>query len=339
MAQAKSEKTRIACEIDFDKGGKQQGYLRLPHSVHRSAYGWIGIPIVCIKNGDGPGVLVQAGNHGDEYEGQVVIAKLIRELKPKDIRGRLILFPMANYPAARAGTRVSPIDQGNLNRLFPGDPHGTPTQMIAHYIVSELLPRVQYVFDLHSGGSSLELIPTVDIRYSTDAKRMKGVIALARAFGAPITYIGHGTGTTMLSAQTEHLGILSFATELGGIGTVNPANVAIAEKGIRRVLKHTGVLRSNYPVEQAPPTRLTEILGDAYYIYAPDEGVFEPAVELGAEVKKGQKAGAIHFPESPDREPVDVRFPIAGIVICRRIGARVQIGDCVYHLASDVKSA
>jgi hypothetical protein len=28
----------------------------------------------------------------------------------------------ANLPAAMAGTRVSPIDGGNLNRSFPGDP-------------------------------------------------------------------------------------------------------------------------------------------------------------------------------------------------------------------------
>jgi predicted deacylase len=296
------------------------------------------IPIAVIKNGKGPTAFLMSGNHGDEYEGQVVVTKLIRELKPKDIRGRLILFPMANYPAARAGLRVSPIDQGNLNRHFPGDPHGTATQIIAHFIVTELLSRVEYVFDLHSGGSSLEMIPSCDLRYSTDAKRMKKTTELARVFGMPITYIGDGTGTNMLSAQTERLGFYSFATELGGIGTVNPANVAMTDKGIRRVLKQTGVLRPNYKVEDAPATRMTEILSDAYYVYANDEGVFEPYVALGAEVKKGQKAGAIHFPEMPDREPAIVRFGTGGLVICRRIGARVQVGDCVYHLATDIKN-
>ena len=32
-------RTRIASEVDFDKEGKQHGFLRLPHSTHRSAYG------------------------------------------------------------------------------------------------------------------------------------------------------------------------------------------------------------------------------------------------------------------------------------------------------------
>jgi len=43
----------VRSEIDFDTDGKHYGYLRLPHSVHRSAYGWIPVPVVMIKNGEG----------------------------------------------------------------------------------------------------------------------------------------------------------------------------------------------------------------------------------------------------------------------------------------------
>ena len=38
-------KSRLSPDIDLDGDGKQTGFLRLPHSVHRSAYGWIPIPI------------------------------------------------------------------------------------------------------------------------------------------------------------------------------------------------------------------------------------------------------------------------------------------------------
>jgi uncharacterized protein len=78
MAHSRS---RLTAEIDFDRDGKQHGFIRLPYSVHRSAYGWIPIPVACIKNGDGPRVLLMAGNHGDEYEGQVALGKLIRSLE------------------------------------------------------------------------------------------------------------------------------------------------------------------------------------------------------------------------------------------------------------------
>src|SRR6202048_3028591 len=72
MARSRS---RLTAEIDFDRDGKQHGFIRLPYSVHRSAYGWIPIPVACIKNGVGPRVLLMAGNHGDEYEGQVALGK------------------------------------------------------------------------------------------------------------------------------------------------------------------------------------------------------------------------------------------------------------------------
>ena len=61
--------SRLSADIDLLAEGKATGFVRVPHSVHRSAYGWIPIPIVRIKNGDGPSVLMQAGNHGDEWEG------------------------------------------------------------------------------------------------------------------------------------------------------------------------------------------------------------------------------------------------------------------------------
>ena len=128
MARSRS---RLTAEIDFDRAGKQHGFIRLPHSVHRSAYGWIPIPVACIKNGDGPRILLIAGNHGDEYEGQVALGKLIRSLKAEEVRGRIIILPSANFPAAMAGMRTSPLDEGNLNRSFPGDPYGGPTAQIA----------------------------------------------------------------------------------------------------------------------------------------------------------------------------------------------------------------
>ena len=43
--------TTITATVDFDQQGKQIGWLRLPHSVTRSAYGTLPIPIAVIQNG------------------------------------------------------------------------------------------------------------------------------------------------------------------------------------------------------------------------------------------------------------------------------------------------
>ena len=328
--------SRLSADIDLAAEGKATGFVRVPHSVHRSAYGWIPIPIVRIKNGHGPNVLLQAGNHGDEWEGQIGLGNLIRSLEPKDIKGRLVILPSANFPAAMAGQRTSPIDDGNLNRSFPGDPDGTITQQIAHWIEHALLPGFDYSFDFHSGGSSLTYIPSALAPRHEDGARMEKVVGLLKAFGAPVSYIAavpQGGGRTFTSASYRQ-GVLSMGTELGGGGLVTPQSLAVIDAGLRRVLAHVGLLQG--PVPAPSPTRLTEIGGDDYYVYASDGGLFEPLVDLGAEVKAGQPAARIHFHHTPWREPDLLPFKRDGLVLCKRVPARCERGDCLFHLATDI---
>src|SRR5579883_1742807 len=301
-------RSRIASELDFTKEGKHSGFLRLPHSVHRSAYGWLPIPITCIKNGDGPTVLLISGNHGDEYEGQVTLMKLTRRLVPEDVRGRVIILSAANWPAAMAGMRTSPIDEGNLNRSFPGDPNGRPTAAIAHYIETVLLPMADFVIDLHSGGSSLMYIPSALVRLPKDPAQRAETIEMLKLFGAPISMLfdmPQGEDRTLTGAA-ERVGVRHFGTELGGSGTVTKAALVI-------------------------------VAGAPYYCYAPDSGLFEPYVELGDEVKAGQAAGVVHFPDTPWREPTTAYFERDGVVICKRIPGRTERGDCLFHLGADYR--
>jgi predicted deacylase len=92
------------------------------------------------------------GNHGDEYEGPVALLNLARELEPESVSGRIVIIPALNYPAVEAGTRLSPIDGRNMNRTFPGRWDGSVTEMIAHFVQNEILPGVDAVIDMHSGG-------------------------------------------------------------------------------------------------------------------------------------------------------------------------------------------
>ena len=79
---SEAARSRLIPEVDFNAEGKQTGFIRLFHSVHASAYGFIPIPIVVVKNGEGPTALFVSGNHGDEYEGQVALCNLARTLEP-----------------------------------------------------------------------------------------------------------------------------------------------------------------------------------------------------------------------------------------------------------------
>ena len=205
--------TRIWATIDLSQDGRQVGHLRLPFSTDLSAYGTIAIPIVCIRNGEGPTALLIAGSHGDEYEGQIALSRLARSIEHKDVHGRIVILPHLNLPAARVGRRLSPLDDGNLNRLFPGDPNGSPTQMIADYVTSILLPLADVVLDLHSGGRSLEYLPCSLVRSSGMREKNAEIINLANAFGAPICSISDGSGgggATTLSAAAQVVGITAL---------------------------------------------------------------------------------------------------------------------------------
>ena len=333
--------TRLSTQIDFDRDGKQCDHLRLPHSVHRSAYGWLPVPLVCIKNGEGPTVLLTSGVHGDEYEGQVTLTRLIRTLEPADVTGRIIILPMANYPAAKAGLRTSPVDELNMNRVFPGKHDGRLTEMLAHYVDTELTSRADYMLDLHSGGSSLMYLPTTILRDAANPPETQEKIdELGRVFGAPYGFLFPAvqgmTGTNMRAAISR--GVVVLATEMGGGGTVTPECLRICEAGTRRVLRHVGVWHGPVEDDEEPAveTRLLTAESWEFFTYASEDGLFEPVVELGAEVENGQLAGLIHTPETPWRAPTEMHFDATGLVVCKRIPGRVERGDCLFHLGADV---
>ncbi|MCU7370057.1 succinylglutamate desuccinylase/aspartoacylase family protein [Paucibacter sp. O1-1] len=331
-------KNPIHSEIDLAQEGKQIGYLRVPHSVHRSAYGWIPTPIASIRNGEGPKVLVMAGNHGDEYEGQIIVSRLIREIDAHHVRGQLILLPMSNYPAAAAGKRVSPIDQGNLNRLFPGNPNGTPTQMIADYIENQLMPGCRYVVDLHSGGSSLMYhggcLLAIDPGNDEQRNALRELMSL---FYVPhACLLEKGTPVASSSAAIRQ-GAIPFISELAGAGMVSPDVLHRAWNGVLNFLGTIGALDSNVsePVV-GHQMRFLRIEAQKHYVYAYDTGVFEPLVHLGDEVESGQPVALLHHPVTPGRDPTVVRSQGAGMVLCKRAPALTERGDCLFQLAGPI---
>ncbi|MGB3289672.1 MAG: succinylglutamate desuccinylase/aspartoacylase family protein [Burkholderiaceae bacterium] len=330
-----SDKSRIWTRIDLDADGKQNDYLWVSHSSDSSAYGCIPVPVICIRNGDGPTTLLTAGNHGDEYEGQVALIRLARELNSENVRGRVIIIPSLNFPAVDAGRRVSPVDNGNLNRLFPGLANGSPTEMIAHYVDSVLLPQCDLVIDLHSGGRSLEYTPCALARHSSDPEQSRHISELLEVFGAPVSILTDGAGggaATTLYAAASARGIPAITTELGGGGTLTQPGLSIAEQGTRRVLKHYGIT-PDAKVEPGSPLRLFSSGGTARAIYATEKGLFEPMATPGQEVSAGQLAGYIHSYEKPLQEPTSLYFPADGMVSCRRFPTLTMPGDCLFNLA------
>lgn len=323
-------------DVDFDRGGKQVGFLNLEHSVTRSAYGILPIPVAVIANGDGPSVLLTAGSHGDEYEGQVVLSRMIRSLSPADIKGRLIILPAVNLPAALDGVRLSPIDSVNLNRAFPGNPAGSATERIADMIATRLMPLCQVFVDLHSGGTSMNYLPHAYAELSGDSLLDERRRAALGAFNAPLSVPVLVSGRKGLAAESALAhGMISISGEFGGRATLSPTGINIAERGVCRLLSHLGML----PVaDKWMPDIVTRTMrvDRSMYLFAPEAGIFESARRLGDEVQRGSLAGHLHFPENPAREPLPMHFPMDGLLVCLRAPARTVRGDCLAHLFADI---
>ena len=98
--------SKISANVDYGAQGKQVGWLTIPHSRDESGWGAMHMPITVVANGAGPTVLLTGGNHGDEYEGQIALMKLVRALDPGAVQGRVVIIPHLNYPAMRVNARL-----------------------------------------------------------------------------------------------------------------------------------------------------------------------------------------------------------------------------------------
>lgn len=321
--------------IDFDRTGKQTGFVDIPHSPHEDAWGATRIPLAVIKNGEGPTVILQAGNHGDEYEGPIALGELIRELDPAEISGRIIFLPAVNVHAVLAGRRTSPVDGLNLNRTFPGNPAGTITQQISAYVSDIIMPLGDAYVDLHSGGSSLNILPSAIIEPAADPVLRRKNINAVLAFDAPLTVVIDNLGEPRTSTATSvRAGLVTVGTEMAGAGTVSIDALGICRRGVRNVLSHFGVLPPTGKVPAARPENILRIPGHDGYIFATTDGVFEPFHALGESIHAGEAAGRIHNLGDPSRQPETLFYAADGIVYGRRQPGRVVVGNCCVNVAS-----
>lgn len=325
--------SRVTANIDYEADGRHFGVLNVPHSSNDSAWGAIRVPVAVIKNGSGPTLLLVGGNHGDEYEGPIALMKLARALDPAALQGRLILLPALNLPAVLAGARVSPIDQVNMNRAFPGDPHGTPTRMLADYVSRVVLPLADAVVDLHTGGRTLDFVPFIGMHALPDPRLMARTKAALLAFGAPISLIIEELDTVgMLDTEVETRGKVFLFSELGGGSGARARTVQIAERGARNLLHHFGLLEG---AVEAQETRLMHSPDADCFVISDDRGILEPLLDIGVEVAAGQPIAQIHDPEKPAKPPTVYRAAHGGLFLGRHAPGLVRPGDCLAVLASD----
>ncbi|MEH6477893.1 MAG: N(2)-acetyl-L-2,4-diaminobutanoate deacetylase DoeB [Sneathiella sp.] len=321
--------------VDFEKDGIQHGFLKLPHSRDESAWGAIMIPITVVRNGEGPVALITGANHGDEYEGPIAIQKLALSLKSEEITGSIILVPALNFPAFLVGARTSPIDSGNMNRTFPGKVDGTVTEKIADYFQRYILPKAQFVLDIHAGGKTLDFLPFAAVHVLENKEQQKRCVAAMEAFNAPYSMMMVEIDNVgMLDTAAEEMGRVFVSTELGGGGSATRKSIEIAETGIRNFLIFAGILQGELQVRGSV---LLDMENDSCFITSLSSGLLEFCHDIGEHVRCDDVVARVYNEECTGAPPLEYRAEMNGILAARHFPGQIKTGDCLAVLAS-VKS-
>lgn len=287
--------------------------------THEGARREARLPVLSWGGGRGPGTLVIAGQHGNEYQGVIILQRIIERLGGA-LAGNLIIVPAVNPSALRAATRTSPHDGLDLNRSFPGAVDGSPTRQIAHAISTALLPHVEVVLDIHSGGYGSAFIPGVMMHYLAERDQFRRMVSASRKFDLPVrVLIDESQKIGMFDTLVETQGKLFYCPELGG-GMLTPEVLEVGYRFVESFLAAFGHLDRAPP---ARPPRLLEVPDQDHWIKCDADGVFAPLVMPGRTVKAGQPLGTVMSLEDPSAPARAIPSPYDGVVYIVKVGGRV----------------
>jgi predicted deacylase len=327
-------------EIDFDRPGKHH-YQVAFHLDGTWGYSLLPLTVINGKRGSNANtVICFGGTHGNEYEGQIAVKRLCTDLNPHALAGRVVLIPQLSESACVANTRVSPLDAVNMNRAFPGNARGSISYRIAHFVKTRIFPLGRIVLDIHSGGREGAFPICTSFHPIPDAVQRGEIARVARLFDTPFVLIYASTmASGLLTDEAEAEGKITIGGEFGGGETTSRFGVRHAYEGTLNVLRHYGLLEGEIQKIRssgAPEPLLVKADQLDYYVPCPRDGVWEPVVDLGAQIDGGDLIGRLHDFSDHGAEAVEIRAQRPGYVAMMHLSSRPQKGQTLYVVAEQV---
>ena len=248
---------------------------------------------------DGPRLCLLAGVHGGEYPAIAAVRRFMRGLDTDELRGSILAVPIVSPTSYAARSAfVVPEDGRNLNRSFPGDPEGSFTQVLAHHVFTELIAPSDVLIDLHGGDMVEALEPFV---LYDDSPQRDRAHKLARAFG--FGYVVCDTTDTLggtTSAAAAGAGIPAVTAEAGGCGLLADAEVDRHLRGLTNALRSLDMLTG----EPDPPPAGQRLVERFVWLHCGQTGWWQTETQAGAEVRGGQRLGAVLDPFGDELEVI-----------------------------------
>ena len=284
-------------------------------------------------------MLVSGGTHGDEYEGQIAARRLVAEVEPARVSGRIVVVPTISVEAARAHSRFWP-SGANFNRSFPGSPDGPPDEQLAHFFTTVVFPFVDMIVELHSGGSGSWIVPCSHMCAVDDPAQRRAMLEAMEAWNSELHFL-YTAGDNYFPTIAQAQGKTIVTTELGGSGLIRRSVHELAWSGLTNVLRHFGVLEGEAVTRASlglPPARIYDARGADETISelgsglmdqtrAPATGLAEALVEPGEAVERKQPIARIWPFDDPSQPPVEVVAERTGILLGMRARPYVTQGS------------
>jgi predicted deacylase len=288
----------------------------------------VGVPvIVLVGHADGPRVLAIAGVHGDEMEGIVALQDVAERLEAAALRGTVVLIPVGNPPAFRAARRRSPLDDLDLNRTFPGDPGGSPSERLAHHLLHDYALRADFVLSLHSWSAPAVVVPYVEFP-AGDTTAARRSLAAARHLGLEFLRLSHWH-PGLLVATAVRCGVPAVETEIGGLGISQPVTRQRYVDVVLSLLRYLGAV-PEAPTCPGPVTRIVRRVDLA----APVGGVLRPVCAVGDRVRPGDVLATVR--DLFGRVQAEVASPLEGWLAMLRLCNSVDPGERVATVFEEI---
>lgn len=248
---------------------------------------------------DGQVLGITAGVHGYEYAPILAGQALLKSIDPTELTGTIILVQIANVASFLGRSPYfNPLDGKNLNRVFPGNPEGTLTEQIAHFISQQVIARCDFFVDMHSGDAPEDLMPYSayyqhdDFPIISESGRQ---MAASMGFDFIIVfetttkdYMKATFPSLYCSAEAFKQGIPAVDVECGRLGMIEAEFVDKITVGVHSLLAHLQMLNG----EILRHSGHVEIRNRVYQSSA-HTGIFYPLKSSGDYVGKGMKLGYV----------------------------------------------
>ncbi|WP_178986143.1 succinylglutamate desuccinylase/aspartoacylase family protein [Winogradskyella helgolandensis] len=287
------------------------------------------VPIIIERSKKpGPTILMTAGIHGDEVNGVEIVRQIIAKGINKPKIGTIICVPVINVFGFLNMDRLFP-DGRDLNRVFPGNSKGSLASRVANFVMTELVPHVDFAMDFHTGGAGR--FNAAQIRIVKDNPKLK---ELAHVFGAPFIYYSQNLNKSYRNA-CDNAGIPMLLFEGGKSFNIDTNITNTGVNGAKRVLHHLGMLRTKYKVSR--PKVNAVIIEESKWIRAKYSGMFKATVTINTLVNKGDVLGNITDPYGSFN--FFVKAPNAGYIFNVNESPIIYQGDAIFHISTEIENS